>query len=270
MKAVKRNLGPLEAQLLAYAQMRRLRKLRRGEISRALQISPRQEAKLFSRLTTARVIARVWRGVYLVPDRLPLGGIWTPSDALALATLMEERKGRYQVCGPNAFRRYGFDNQIPVRVYAYNNRISGDRVIGAISLSLIKVADERLGDTEEEVSSFDGSPLVYSSRARTLLDAVYDWSRFNTLPRAYRWIRSDLAAGRVSARAVVQVTLRYGDVGTIRRMGAFLEAEGVASAQLRPLERALKPTKGLIPSVPNRPLRGKANRRWGVLQNSDV
>ena len=51
--------------------------------------------------------------------------------------------------GPNAFNRYGFDEQIPTRVYAYNNRISGERSIGSVTLMLIKVADERLGDTEE-------------------------------------------------------------------------------------------------------------------------
>jgi hypothetical protein len=34
------------------------------------------------------------------------------------------------------------------RVYAYNNRISCDRQVGAVALTLIKVADERLGGTE--------------------------------------------------------------------------------------------------------------------------
>jgi predicted transcriptional regulator of viral defense system len=266
---MKQNLGSLETQLFAYAQMRRLRTLRRGELSRALQITPRQEAKLLSRLATAGLIARVWRGVYLVPPRLPLGGKWTPDEALALGALMEERKGRYQVCGPNAFRRYRFDNQVPNRVYAYNNRISGERTIGAVALSLIKVADGRLGETDE-VRTSEGLPLVYSSRARTLLDAVYDWSRFDTLPRAYRWIRSELASGRVSASGLVRVTVRYGDVGTIRRMGALLEAEGAEPNLLRRLERALRPTRGLIPFVPRRPLRGKANRRWGVLLNANV
>ena len=33
-------------------------------------------------------------------------------------------------CGPNAFNRYGWDDQVPNRVYAYNNRVSGERRIG--------------------------------------------------------------------------------------------------------------------------------------------
>ena len=134
------------------------------------------------------LIARVRPGLYLVPAQLPLGGAWSPDEILALNTLMEDRQGRYQICGPNAFNRYGFDEQIPTRVYAYNNRISGERSIGAVALTLIKVADGRLGDTEE-VRTRKAGPAVYSSRVRTLVDAVYDWSRFNSLPRAYDWIR---------------------------------------------------------------------------------
>jgi hypothetical protein len=35
---------------------------------------------------------------------------------------MEDQGARYQICGPNAFNRYGFDEQVPTRIYAYNNR----------------------------------------------------------------------------------------------------------------------------------------------------
>ena len=90
---------------------------------------------------------------------------------------------------------------------------------------------------------------------RTLVDAVYDWARFGSLPRAYGWIRAELAAGRVGPTELARVTLRYGDVGTIRRMGASLEWEGAKAAVLRELERALRPSSGLIPWIPTRPKR---------------
>jgi len=54
---------------------------------------------------------------------------------------MADRDGRYEICGPNAFNRYGFSDQVPNRAYAYNNRLSGERTIGAISQTLIKVSD---------------------------------------------------------------------------------------------------------------------------------
>src|SRR5688572_12534992 len=171
---MKRALGEQETLLLAYTQMRDSRTVRTGELLRPLEITKDQERELFRRLSRGGLIARVRPGLYLVPPRLPLGGAWSPDEILALNTLIEDRKGQYQICGPNAFNRCGFDEQIPTQVYAYNNRISGNRIIGKVELTLIEVADTRLGDVEETETS-QGLTAVYSSRARTLVDAVYDW-----------------------------------------------------------------------------------------------
>ena len=259
-------MGQIERLLFAYVQMRGTPTVRAGELVGPLQLSAPRERNLLSRLAKAGLIVRVWRGLYLVPRKLPLGGQWSPDEALAVNTLMKELDGRYQMCGPNAFNRYGFDEQIPNRVYAYNNRLSGERTIGAVALTLIKVAAKRLGDTEQ-VRTAEGLTAVYSSRVRTLVDAVYDWSRFNSLPRAFGWVRAELDARRIVAAELVRVTLRYGDVGTIRRMGALLDRAGVAAALLRKLERALKPSSSLIAWNPVRPKRGTLDRRWGVVWN---
>lgn len=263
---MKKRLGQLEQQLFAFVQLRKLRTLSTGDLSGPLQITTKQERELLSRLSRAGMIAQVRRGLYLVPERLPLGGRWSPDEGMALNALFDAQQGRYQICGPNAFNRYGFDEQVPTRVYVYNNREWGDRRIGSVALTLIKVADQRLGDTEVVVTA-DDSKAVYSSRARTLLDAVYDWSRFNTLPRAYDWIRKERKAKRVTPAELVSVTLKYGDIGTIRRMGALLEREGVASPLLKKLEKALPETSSLIPWIPTKPKRGTVNRRWGVVIN---
>jgi predicted transcriptional regulator of viral defense system len=255
--------------MFAYVQMRGLSTVRMGELAQSLKITRLQETKLLSRLSKAGLIARVWRGLYAVPSKLPLGGKWSPDEATALNALMAAQRGRYQICGPNAFNRYGFDGQIPTRVYAYNNRVYGDRTIGSVALTLIKVADKRLGGTET-VETMAGQNAVYSSRARALVDAVYDWSRFNSLPQGYEWIRRELASRRVSADELVKATLEYGDKGTIRRMGVLLEREGVAAPLLRKLERALKPTTSLIPWIPSKPKRGTLNRRWGVVLNESA
>lgn len=95
--------------------------------------------------------------------------------------------------------------------------------------------------------SSTSTATMSTSRVRTLVDAVYDWSRFNSLPRGYEWIRRELAAKRVSASELVKTALRFGDTGTIRRMGALLEREGVDSALLNKFIRVLKPTSSLIP-----------------------
>jgi len=252
--------------MLAYLQMRKRRTVRTGELTGPLQLTRDQERELFRRMARGGLIARVRPGLYLVPAQLPLGGSWSPDEILALNTLMEDRQGCYQICGPNTFNRYGFEDQIPNRIYVYNNRLSGDRRVGTVDIALIKVADARLGDTEE-VTTEDGEKAVYASRTRSLVDAIYDWSRFNGIPRGYEWIRQELKTGQVSAAALVKCTLRYGDIGTIRRMGALLEREGIPETLLRKLERALKPSSSLIPWIPTQPKRGIANRRWGVVLN---
>jgi predicted transcriptional regulator of viral defense system len=263
---MKKGLGEIERRLFAYVQMRGRPTLRAGELLAPLKLTAPGERRLLSRLAKARWIVRVWRGLYLVPPRLPLGGKWSPSEALALNTLMENRRGSYQICGPNAFSRYGFDDQIPTRVYAYNDRISGERKVGTVALTLIKVAGGRLGATEK-VKAADGSSAVYSSRARSLVDAVYDWSRFGTLPRAFGWIRSELAARRVDAAELARLTLRFGDVGTVRRIAALLDRQGADPRLLRRFDRALKPSTSLIPWIPSRPKRGRVDRRWGIVWN---
>jgi predicted transcriptional regulator of viral defense system len=266
---MKKTLGNLERQLFAYSQLRRLRTLGTGDLIKPLGISPKQERELLSRLNRVGLIARVRRGLYLIPPRLPLGSTWSPDETLAINTLIKDRNGRYQISGPNAFNRYGFDEQIPTRVCMYNNVLSGERTIGSISLILIKVADARLGSIEE-VKTPEGEVALYSSRSRALLDAVYDWSRFNTLPRAYDWLQKELTENRVRPGEIVDVTLSYGDIGTIRRIGFFLERLEVKNSFLLKLSKAIKPSTSFIPLVPNQPKRGKVNNRWGILDNLKI
>lgn len=263
------RLGPLETQFFAYVQMRRKGTVRSGEISSALGITAAQETDLFRRLRRAGFIVRVRRGLYLVPPRLPLGGKWSPGEAIAITALFNDNGGRYQLCGPNAFSRYGFDDQVPNRLYAYNNRLSGDRRIGTVNITLIKVATVRLGATERDKGA-DGTPLVYSSRARTLMDAVYDWDRFNGIPRAYGWIQSELRRKPDIAAELVKVTLKYGNQGTIRRIGYLLEKEKGTTSLLRELETRLRESDSLIPWIPNQPKRGKVVLRWGVIDNAQA
>ena len=49
-------------------------------------------------------------------------------------------------CNGMTDHRYGFNSQIPARIYTYNNKISGLRTIGAVELTLIKVGAKRLGE----------------------------------------------------------------------------------------------------------------------------
>jgi predicted transcriptional regulator of viral defense system len=262
------SLGPLETQLLAYVQARKRQSVTAGEFVTALGWNAVQERKVMSRLERKGLITRVRPGLYLVPPRLPPGGRWSPGEFLALSTLMSDRGGRYQISGPNAFYRYGWTDQVPNHLYVYNNRISGDRQIGAAALTFIEVAHERLGGVEI-VRIPEGIDVVYASKARALLDAVYDWSRFDSLPRAFDWIRREVERDDAFVAELIRMTVQFGNQGTMRRIGARLERLGIPEPLLRRLEREVHPSSSFIPFIPNREKRGKANKRWGVVINDE-
>lgn len=260
------GLSSTEVRFFSYVQTAPSQTVQTGELVEQLGLTPPQERKLLSRLSRRGLIARVRRGLYLVPKRLPPGGKWSPSEALALTTLIEDRRGRYQISGLNAFSRYGWDDQVSNQVFAYNNRISGQRQIGSVSITLVKVGDSRLGGTRR-FKTPDGIDLIYSSPARALLDAVYDWSRFDTLPRAYAWARADLNRNEGLAAELVSLCLRFANQGTMRRIGKLLEMEGCPEPLLRKLQKALRDSSSFIPWIPTKPKRGQTDRRWGIVLN---
>jgi len=261
------RLGCIETNFFAYTQLRRKRTVTLGETAAALGLSATQEKYLLHRLNRAGLIVRVRNGLYLVPPQIPPGGRWSPGEAAAITSLFEDNGGRYQLCGPNAFYRYGFDDQVPNSVFIYNNRIYGERTIGSINLILIKVDEKRLGGTET-VESSDGYSLVYSSRARTLVDAVYDWSRFNGIPRAYEWIRSELSTRPRIAGDIVSAALQFGNQGTVRRIGFVLERNGVARTLLRRLKGRVTNASSAVALVPSRSRTGTLCKTWGIIDNA--
>lgn len=263
----KDRLGRLEQRFLSYAQLQRLTTVRTGELRSTLALSALQEKRVLSRMARAGVIARLMRGVYLFPPRLPVGGVWSPGEYLILQELMKTLDdGTYQICGWQAFNRYGFTEQVPARVYAYNNRLYGNRTIGGQEFTFIKVADERLGGTVATQTP-DGVEMVLPTRARALMDAVYDWSRFGTLPIAYNWIREASEVDLKLAGELALMASRYGNQGTIRRIGYVLQSLGLRGKWHRALQEALRPSASLIPLVPGRPARGRASREWGIIAN---
>ena len=185
---------------------------------------------------------------------------------MIIQKLMEEKDGKYQICGPTAFNFYGLDDQIPSITYVYNNRISGGRTIGNLVFQFIRIADERLGETNI-VRTSEGAGVIYSSMARTLMDAVYDWSRFNSLPRGYEWIRQEIRKDFKLASKLVEATALYGNQATARRIGYLLDTFVQTSIIINRLQLQLSVSKALIPWIPGRPVKGSVNRKWGLIVN---
>ncbi len=266
MKRPGPELGDLASRFFAYAQLKNKDIIRTGELSPVLGISAAQERDLLRRLSNSGWIVRLKRGVYLVPPRIPAGGKYSPGIARILQKLMEEGQSEYQICGPTAFNFYGFVDQIPNVTYVYNSSISGSRIIGNLSFQFIKTSKARLGSVNT-VSVRGGGEIFYSSRPRTLMDAVYDWSRFNSLPQAYAWIRGELAKNSNMVSDLVKVVLTYGNQATVRRIGYLLDVLVQPSKYTKQLQRCLSDSRSLIPWVPSKPARGTADRKWRIIVN---
>jgi predicted transcriptional regulator of viral defense system len=266
MKKPGPELGELSSRFFAYIQLKQKDIVRTGELSSILGITESQERSLLHRLANSGWIVRLKRGVYLAPPRIPAGGKYSPGIALILRKLMQERNGQYQICGPTAFNFYGFDDQVPSVTYVYNNRISGNRTIGSLEFQFTKVADKRLGAVKI-IKAQNGGEIIYSSRARALMDAVYDWSRFNSLPRGYVWIRQEINRDPELLLKLVEVTDRFGNQATIRRIGYLLDALSQTSEIIERLLRQLSNSRSLIPWIPVKAARGRVNQRWGLIIN---
>ena len=251
------ELGNLSSRFFAYIQLKKRDIIRTGELAPVLGITESKERDLLHRLSNSGWIVRLKRGVYLVPPRLPAGGKYSPGVALILRKLMEEQNSKYQICGPTAFNFYGFEDQIPIVTYVYNSSLSGTRTIGNLSFQFIKVADARLGATNTS-RTWNGGKIIYSSRVRTLMDAVYDWSRFASLPRGYDWICKEVKQDPGMVAELVDVTVEYGNQATIRRIGYLLDDFGQPGRTIDQFQR---------PWIPGKPARGKMNRKWGVIVN---
>lgn len=266
MKTSGTELGNLAARVLAYAQLKGKDIVRTGELAPILGITTPRERDLLHRLTKSGWIIRLQRGLYLVPPRIPAGGKYSPGIGLILEKLMGEQKGTYQIGGPTAFNYYGFDDQIPSITYVYNNRISGSRRIGKLAFQFIKTGDGRLGSLERATTR-EGIEIIYASKPRTLVDAVYDWSRFNSLPRGYDWIKQETKKDPKLAPELVEVAAEYGNQATIRRIGYLLDVLPKTAEFANRLQGKLRASKSLIPWIPDKPEKGAANQKWGVIVN---
>jgi predicted transcriptional regulator of viral defense system len=268
MKAPKLKLGTLEMQLLSYAQMRKKDILRLGELAPVLGITLKQERELFSRLSRSGMIIRLTKGIYLIPSQIPAGGRWTVSGYHLLSRLMAVLNGKYQISGPSAFNFYGFDDQIPNRLYVYNDWIF-EKQIGGSDFVFIKTDAKRLGSTKS-LKTPDGADAVMVTKSRALVDAVYDWSRFNTLPRAYGWIAKALTKEPALADKLIADTLQYSNKGTLKRMGFLLAQLGIAEDQLKKIKRRLGPIRSFIPWIPGQAAKGTVDREWGLIVNGTI
>jgi len=170
---------------------------------------------------------------------------------------------------PQRLSLHGFDDQVPNRIFVYNDRIFGEKEVGGTEFVFIKTIAQRLGSTKN-LKTPDGMNAVMVTKTRALVDAVYDWSRFNTLPRAYGWIEEALKKDPSLIDPLIADTLQYGNKGTVKRIGYLLAQLGIPEDRLKRAKRQLGSIRSFIPWIPCQEVKGNVNREWGLIVNGAI
>lgn len=253
------------SQFFAYTQLMGKDVFYLGELQSAWGITLKQEKSLLSRLVKRKTIIRLKRGVYLVPKKIPPGGMWQPDSLLLICYFMEISKSNYYISGLYAFNYYGLSEQIPNMITIYNDKLSLQKKLGTLSIQLIKVPKSRLKDNVV-IPVADQREVKIASLSRTILDAIMDWQRFGTIPSAYEWIRN-FSKDRKIIRDLVNTTLRYGNVSSRRRIGYVLSKLARFPDLTKSLLKSIPVTQNWVLLDPLQGNKGKTDKNWRIIDN---
>jgi predicted transcriptional regulator of viral defense system len=201
----------------------------------------------------------------MVPEKIPPGGKWMPGEWTLVVEYMKEVGADYYIGGTSAFQYYGLTTQIPQGVTVYNDKISGTRTLGNISAQFIRVAKKRIGGVVELTLPTGGEARI-STLPRTLVDALYDWSRYNSIPQVFQWIK-DRSNDRTFLGELISMAIQYGNLSVRRRLGYLLETMGADTSLIRRIRKETPVQSGRIPFIPTLPAKGQVNSKWGLIVN---
>jgi len=264
-----RKIGDLELKLLAYMQLTNSKIIRIGDMVGVLGITKQREKTLLSNLNKKGFILRLTTGYYLIPDKISPSSNAIIDGMEILVYLMKYYDANYMISGPTAIYYYGYTTQIPNRIYVYNDKIYGDRQIGGSSFLFMKTSVKRLKGAEFVVTN-EGLKIPYASRARLLIDCIYDWNRYNTIPKVFNWINDEIEKDPEIIAKLVSNAIRYGNKIVQRRLGYFLETLNIDEKLVEKLQNKIKNSKTLKPLIPNTNLKGSVNKKWGLIINGKI
>lgn len=271
MKTGNITLGPLETQFFAWTQLENKEQVKTGDFAKVKGLSAKQEADLLYNLSSSGIIVKLWRGLYLVPPRIPLGGSWSPSPYLVISKYMRNLDAKFQISGPAIFNLYGYSDQVSAWFTVYNNKVSKKLYILQYHLDFVKVVESRLGDVKKRApyGVNKSEPALVSSAEQTLLDAVYDYKKYGTLPKAYDWIAIAVRNKKISPEKLVNIAIKYGNTMSQKRIGWVLDELKISQRVINRLKKKIPKTKFLVP-LDSRNNVGPINKKWGVIENVEL
>ena len=263
-------LGPMEVQFFAWTQLENKSQVQTGDLVKTMNLSPAQEANLLYNLSSSGFILKLWRGFYLVPTKIPAKGIWSPSPYLIINKYMENAGAeKFYISGPAVFNQYGYTDQLSSWFTIYNDKISKRIYILQYRLDFTKMVSSRLGAVRKTKAYTDGGQFIwarFSSPEQALLDAVYDYKKFGTLPKAYNWIAKALKNKKISSKKLIDISLKYGNKISQKRIAWILDQLKTPKKNLNLLQKKASNPKFLTPLNPkNR--KGSINKKWNIIEN---
>lgn len=265
-KNINQLMGNLEMKLLLYVQMKKIRIVKTGDFIPILGITKQRENSLLSNLNRKGIVVRLKRGVYLTSGKVTYSGYLSINELEILYYLMQQYNARYLVSGPTAMYFYKYTGQIPNKTYVYNDKIYGEKEIGGKQFVFMKTAPERL-KAAVEIKTPEGRRIPFASKARFLIDCIYDWNRYNSLPKAYYWIKSELGKEPVFVDELIRNAKKYGNQSVMKRLGYLLNSLEIEKNKADKLLLKINTGSSLIPWFPSSDIRGTVDRKWGLIIN---
>ena len=266
---IKRQFGSLEMKAIAYLQLKKMKTVGIRDFQDVLGIARQTEKDLLSNLNKKGIITRLTTGYYLIPDKISPSSNAIIDGMEILVYLMKYYDTKYMISGPTAIYYYGYTTQIPNRIYVYNDKIYGDRQIGGSSFVFMKTSPKRLKGAKI-IRRYDDTKVPYASRSRLLIDCIYDWNRYNTIPRVFKWIKKEIEKDADITEKLVSNAIRYGNKSVQFRLGYFLEKLEVNANLVDRLQKKITGSKSIIPLIPNMDMKGSVNKKWGLIINGQV
>ena len=238
----------------------------------ALDLTPHHTMTLLSELSADRWITRIKKGLYAINDPLTRA---PKAHPFAIGTAIVSPSA---ISHWSALQHWGLTEQIssrimlssPTRTFPPNNEGDGmggrsSWVVGGIHYQFTTIAASHFfGISKVWMNERNQVPVF--DRERALLDTFQHFHIFGSLSTALEILEAhiaDLDIGRL-----VEYALRLGVAAVVKRIGWSLEALYAPADALAPL-RAY-PAKGDSPLDPGRPLRGRHNRDWHIIENLHV
>ncbi len=259
------SLGKLGTQFFALMQMKGLEILHLGETQEWLGLSARQERDLLSTLDKKGFIIRLKRGVYLIPKKIPPGGYWQPSSYYLISQFMKIMEAKYYIGGTNAMHHHGLTEQVPNTMTIYNDKISGRRNIGSLTVFFTKTDPKKICALDHFTIP-QGHTIPVSNLAHTLIDLVKYWKKHNAIDIAYNYIKNRKDDQKL-LKQLIKTVIQCGNTGTKRRVGYYIYKLTNDKRLIAGLLKSLPSTKSWTHLFPNTKPRGTTIEIWGIIDN---